>query len=51
MSISAVRRHKALILLGAFIFLAATISFTAGYLTAQQGQHSPIIIEKCSSTD
>ncbi len=35
-------------LLSAFIFLSATVSFSAGYLTAQDSGHSPIVIEKCS---
>jgi hypothetical protein len=37
------------LILGIFIFLAAGVSFSAGYLTARQnGGHSPIVIEKCS---
>lgn len=40
------------LLIGATIFIIASLSFGFGYLANQDFNHAPIIIEKCaSSTD
>ena len=38
------------LILGAIIFLTASISFGLGYLADHEVNHAPIIIEKCSDT-
>lgn len=40
--------HKKEALLGAIVFLAASISFALGYLANREFNHAAIVIEKCS---
>jgi len=37
------------IILGAIVFVVASLSFGMGYLANRQFNHAPIIIEKCST--
>ena len=41
--------HKAKIAVVAVIFLALTLGFGMGVAAGQEGNHAPIVIQKCSA--
>ena len=44
-------KHKKEFVLGAIIFLVASLSFGFGYLANREFNHAPIVIEKCSGAN
>jgi hypothetical protein len=42
-------KYKREIVLGAIIFIVASLSFGLGYLASRDANHAPIIIEKCAN--
>jgi len=43
------RAHKREVVFGAIVFFIASLSFGLGYAADRQFDHTPIVIEKCSS--
>ncbi len=43
-----IESHKREIIIFVLFFLISTISFALGYLAANRGEHTPIIIEKAT---
>jgi hypothetical protein len=43
------KKYKKEIILGAIVFVVASLSFGLGYLANREFNHAPIVIEKCTN--